>query len=60
MLNKSTDDLTLFTHYLLWLLLVALLSLSLSYALDQSRNKEPQIYLQKTGSLVLKQAEKFP
>ncbi|ACK65549.1 hypothetical protein PCC8801_1493 [Rippkaea orientalis PCC 8801] len=60
MFKKSTNSLTLLSHYLFCLFVVGLLSLSLSYLLNQTHKKQTQIYLEKQGSLILKKAENAP
>lgn len=60
MLDHGTNNLTLLSHYLLCLFFVGLLSLGLSQVLNSRRKTEPQIYLEKTGSLILKDAENSP
>ena len=60
MLNHSTNSLTLLSHYLFCLFLVGLLSLSLSYLLNNNRETDSKINLEKTGSLILKRVENSP
>ncbi len=57
MLNQNTDCLILLRNYLGCLFVVGLFSLSLSNVLNSRKPTEPQINLEKTASLALKDAE---
>ncbi|HAC66070.1 MAG TPA: hypothetical protein DCF68_21690 [Cyanothece sp. UBA12306] len=60
MLNKSTNFFTLLRHYLLYLFLVGVVTLGLSYAINDNREVDSKVNLEKTGSLILKRFENSP
>ncbi len=60
MSNHYGNYLTIVFHYFFYLILVGLLSFSLTYLLNNDKKDGMKSNLEKTGSLVLKQAENSP
>ena len=60
MSNHSGNYLTILFHYFFCLILVGLLSFSLTYLLNNDKKDGMKSNLEKTGSLILKQAENSP
>jgi hypothetical protein len=58
MLDNSTNYLTLLSHYLFCLFLVALLSLTINSVLNSKKEHRITINSEKTGILILKQKNK--
>ncbi len=50
---------TILFHYLFYLILVGLLSFSLTYFLNNNKDNAAKRNLEKTASLILKQAENY-
>ncbi len=58
MLDNSPNYLTILAHYLFCLCVVALLILSINSVLNSQKENRVKINSEKTGILILKQAEK--
>lgn len=57
MLDHTNHYFTIFFHYLVYLILVGLLSFSLTYFINNDKDDGEKINLEKTASFVLKQSE---
>ena len=57
MLDHTNHHVTIFFHYLFYLILVGLLTFSLTYLLNNDKENGAKSNLEKTGSLILKQSE---
>ncbi len=57
MLDHTNHHVTIFFHYLFYLILVGLLTFSLTYLVNSGKDNGVKSNLEKIGSLILKQAE---
>ncbi|MDJ0599167.1 MAG: hypothetical protein QNJ37_10055 [Crocosphaera sp.] len=60
MSDHSSDYVTVLFHYLFYLILVGLVTFGLTYLLNNDKDYGVKSNLEKTGSLILKQAENSP
>ncbi|WP_107669051.1 hypothetical protein [Cyanothece sp. BG0011] len=60
MLDHSNDYITIFCHYLFYVILVGLLSFSLTYIINDKQNSGIKTDMDQTNRLILKQAENAP